>query len=501
MIQRELTFEDYLGMLRRHWILIAVLAIVGAGGAYGVSRFLPNHFTSQSQVLIEAPIVSEKAAESFANSNINQDLTIIKQEVLNRERLEPLIQKYDLYSSDAGKVPVSTLVGRLQSDIAVSAMRPPDDNSPIPGFIVEVTGEQPQAAQAVCTTITSAFIDANTRRRVAKADTTTQFLSTQIADAKAKLDEQDAKLAAFQATHPGTLPDQEQTNLSIMSSLTSELSAASQDINRAQQDKSLAESMLQQQRAARQAAQTGKNPQTLEEQLAALQTQLANLQSRYTDNYPDVVKTKGEIAELERKIADADNLSAAQDPKSGSIEPLQFIQLEAQIKADTEAIAAKTKDQQRIQTQIAEAQARIRETPAAQEEYKLLNRDHESALDFYNSLLTKQNQAVMGKSLDQSGESETFTVVQPASLPVEPSSPNRPLFAGGGLAGGLVLGLGLAFFMEMRDSSLRTERDVEMQLRLPVIAVIPTIDLTATNKTAPRRPLNPSAGFPLGAGD
>lgn len=187
MTQRELTFEDYLGMLKRHWVLTTVLAIVGAGGAYGASRFLPNRFTSQSQVLIQAPIVSEKAAESFANSNITQDLTIIKQQVLSREQLEPLIQKYDLYPSDAGKVPASALVARLQSDITVGAMRPPDDNSPIPGFIVEVTGEQPQAAQAICTTITSAFIDVNTRLRIQRAGQTTDFLKQQIDDAKAKL--------------------------------------------------------------------------------------------------------------------------------------------------------------------------------------------------------------------------------------------------------------------------------------------------------------------------
>ena len=46
----------------------------------------------------------------------------------------------------------------------------------------------------------------------------------------------------------------------------------------------------------------------------------------------------------------------------------------------------------------------------------------------------------------------------------------------GGFAGGLALGLGLAFLLEYKDASLRTERDVELMLRLPVLALIPEVE-------------------------
>ena len=102
----------------------------------------------------------------------------------------------------------------------------------------------------------------------------------------------------------GELPDDEQTNLNLLTGLTSQLDAATQALARAQQDKTFTESMLSQQVAAWQAAQTGQNPETLEQQLIALQTQLATLQSRYTDDYPDVIKAKNDIAALQKKIAD-----------------------------------------------------------------------------------------------------------------------------------------------------------------------------------------------------
>ena len=60
MTERELTLADYLAMLRRRWMLIVVLALVGGPLAYGVSRFLPDRYKSQTLVLVERPSVPEK---------------------------------------------------------------------------------------------------------------------------------------------------------------------------------------------------------------------------------------------------------------------------------------------------------------------------------------------------------------------------------------------------------------------------------------------------------
>jgi len=57
------------------------------------------------------------------------------------------------------------------------------------------------------------------------------------------------------------------------------------------------------------------------------------------------------------------------------------------------------------------------------------------------------------------------------------------MFALGGLAGGLALGIAIAFFLESRDSSFRTERDVEIALRLPVLAMVPTVESLIVKKS------------------
>jgi len=82
----------------------------------------------------------------------------------------------------------------------------------------------------------------------------------------------------------------------------------------------------------------------------------------------------------------------------------------------------------------------------------------------------------MATSLERQQRSEQFRVLDPANLPDKPSFPNRTKFALGGVAGGLFCGFGLALLLGFRDTSMRTERDVELSLQLPVLCIIPSID-------------------------
>ena len=107
----------------------------------------------------------------------------------------------------------------------------------------------------------------------------------------------------------------------------------------------------------------------------------------------------------------------------------------------------------------------------------------------------------MATQLEHDQQGEQFRVLDPANLPTTPSFPNRPLFAMGGFGGGLALGLGLAFLMELKDSSFKTERDVEVALQLPVLAMIPAIEPLDSKKTKVRAGTTPvEAGVEVGAG-
>ena len=504
MTQRELTPADYLAMLRRRWVLIGVLTLVGGPLAYGVSRFLPNRYKSTTLVLVQQPSVPSEIVRPVDTTDIGQRLASMQQQILSRTRLEPIIRQFGLYAADLNHVSMEELVGRLQKAIEVTPILPMAATRALnlPGFYVAVTLDNPRAAQGVCTAVTSMFIEDNLRLRQQHSEDTTQFLVQQLTDAKAKLDEQDARLAAFKTRYIGSLPDEEKTNLNLLMGLTSQLDAATQALARAQQDKTFAESMLTQQIGAWQAAQSGRSPETLDQQLAALQIQLTGLQSRYTDDYPDVIKAKNDIAALKRKIAENEEqkkLAVPDKTPKSTVEPPQVAQLRAQIHNYDQVIVEKTREQDQIKQQIKVYQDRVQSSPIIEQQFKELTRDHQTALDFYNELLKKRDQSAMATDLEHHQEGEQFRVLDPANLPDRPTFPNRPLFAFGGFGGGLGLGLAIAFLLEMKDSSMRTERDVEFTLHLPVLAMVPAIEPLAEKKSdAPPEPEHAAAGVGVG---
>lgn len=480
MIQRELTPQDYVAILRRRWILITVLALAGGPLAYIVSRLLPSEFTSQELVLVEQPSVPAEFVKPVDTSDIGQRLASMQQQILSRTRLTPLVSRFGLYPKDVNNVPMEDLVARLQKAIKVTPVLPmaQTQTKNLPGFIVSVTMDSPRTAQQVCSEVTSMFIEENLKDRQQHSEDTTSFLDQQLNAAKAQLDEKDTALAAFQSRYMGSLPDEAKGNLNVLMGMTTQLDAVSQALARAQQDKSFTETMLAQEISRWQAAQTGSNPETLEKQLSTLQSQLATLQAKYTDDHPDVIRAKNDIAALKERIAkgeDQDTEAASDTDQKLSAEPSQIIALRAQIHSLNQAIGEKTKQEEQLQQQIKLYQQRIQSSPAIEQQFKLLTRDYQTAEGFYNDLLKKKDASSMATELEKRQQSERFRIYDPANLPDKPSFPNRLLFAVGGLGGGLSLGLGLALLLEMRDTSLKTERDVELILELPVLAMVAVV--------------------------
>jgi polysaccharide chain length determinant protein (PEP-CTERM system associated) len=479
MTQREFTPSDYMTMLRRHWVMIVILAIVGPAIGYGVSRYLPARYKSSTLVLVEQPSVPVEMIKPVDTTDINERLASMQQQILSRSRLEPIIRQYGLFQSDINKSSMDDLVAQLQKDIEVTPVLPMEATraTNLPGFFVNVTLPDPRLAQEVCTTITSMFIEENLKSRQTRSEETTQFLAQQLADAKKNLDDQDAKLAAFQSRYLGSLPDEQSANLNLLNNLTTQLDAATQGISRAQQDKSLNQSMLTQQVAAWQSSKTGQNPDTLDQQLATMESQLTSLRARYTDDYPDVIKAQADIAALKKKMTEGGAQAGTDDknPKT-SVEPAQITQLRAVIRNDDQTISEKTKEQEQIRQQIKTYEGRLQSTPAVEQQFKELTRGYQTALQSYNDLLKKEEDSKMAVELERKQQGQQFRVLDPANLPDRPSFPNRPAFAGGGLAAGLGLGIVLALFIEIQNTSMRSERDVEFALRLPVLAMVPSID-------------------------
>ena len=488
-LNRPWTSEDYLAMLRRKWRLIVGLTLLGPIIGYGISRLLPTRYTSTSLILIERQQVPETYVKPVITEDLNARVADLQQQVLSRTRLLPIIDRFGLFKDRAPHASTEELMELMLKAVSLTAVQSiiTGGNQVLPGFRVEVTLGDPQKAQQVCHEIVSMFVTENIRQRETSAQGTVSFLQGQLDEAKRKLDEQDARLAAFKRQRMGMLPDEVQTNLNLLTTLNTQLESINQSLNRAQQDKVYSESVLAQQLQAWHATQgpasgdtTNLTPDDLEKHLADLQKQLVSLRAKYTDAHPDVVALQAEIEEITKKInaeSQPSEQKASQVSKDSkrvnTPEPPQIQQLRAQVHAATESVATLTHDQERLQEQIKQYQSRLQLSPVVEQEYKEITRDHQTALLFYNELLGKRDQSAMATDMERQAAGERFRVLDPANLPEKPSFPNRPLFAAIGLAAGLALGYGLAYVGEMNSKCLRTKKDVEFYLGTTTLVVIP----------------------------
>lgn len=481
MVQNgELSLVDVKRVVRRYWWVPLITVPVCILLAFVATKVVPKRYTSQTMVLVDPPAISAEIVKPVVPEDLGPQLASMKQQILSRTRLEPVIEKFGLYQKDRQRYGIDELVTRLRESIEVVPMDPMPGTAPgnrqLPGFTVTVTFDNPVAAQQICSEVTSMFTVESARSSVQQGKQATSFLTQQLEDAKAKLDAEDAKLAQFKQKYTGSLPDDEQANLGLLAGMNTQLEGLTQALGRAQQEKAFDETLLTQQEASWQSSQKGQNPETDEQELANLQDQLAGLRAKYTDEHPDVVKLTTRITELKKKMAAPQPEEKKEKGGGPPTEPLQIQQLRAKLKQDQIAVADLTKQQGQLQQQVHNLENRIQASPTVEQQYKELTRNHQTALDFYNNLLKNREQAAMATNLQQQQEGEQFRMLDPPSLPVAPSFPKKSVFLAGGAGAGLALGAGILLLLAMTDKSLHTEQDVETYLKLPMLAAVPLFE-------------------------
>ncbi len=311
---RALTVQDYLIILKRRWWMIAIPAIIVPIVGFALTFLVQPQYISQTLVLVE----QQKVPESYVKAVVTEDLSgrfaSMKEQILSRSRLQPIIERFNLFAN--GKLTMDERIDLTRKNIGITPIQSEiARTNGLPGFFISFKANDARTAQLVCGEIQSLFVSENLSDRAASAAGTTDFLKSQLADAKAKLDEQDARLAKFQQTYMGKLPGAEASNLNMLTSLNTQLDVSTQALARMEQDKSYAESILSMQQAQQpQTAEHGAGaqaPQAQQLELQQLQAQEADLTARYTDDYPDVVSVRRKIKELQQKLAQASTAPVA----------------------------------------------------------------------------------------------------------------------------------------------------------------------------------------------
>src|ERR1700687_2310868 len=208
MVHQEIGAKDIVAIVRRRFMLILLLAVIGGGLGFGAARVCPKPYTWKTLVLVQQPEV--QPITPVATDNVNQRLATMQQQILSTARLEPVIRDLNLYQHEIGLLPMDEIVDNLRRAITITPVAPMAETRAqnLPGFTISVVFDSPNLAQQICAKITSMFLEQNQDLSQSEVQESTDFFNKEVEEAKEKLDEQDARLAEFQRKYLGSLPEQ-----------------------------------------------------------------------------------------------------------------------------------------------------------------------------------------------------------------------------------------------------------------------------------------------------
>src|ERR1700736_6166843 len=219
------SLSDYLLVIqRRRWYILIPMFVIWAVVWMG-SWLVPTVYQSDALILVEQQKVPEQYVVPNVNVNLQDRLQSMTQQILSRTRLQSTINRFHLYEKhSAGPfAQASDPIEQMRKDIAIELVEAPGHPGQLTAFKIRYLATSPQLAQQVNSELTSLFIDENLKSQQQLSESTTAFLKSQLADARVKLEEQEAKVQAYKATHFGNLPNQMQSNVQILSGLQAQL--------------------------------------------------------------------------------------------------------------------------------------------------------------------------------------------------------------------------------------------------------------------------------------
>lgn len=491
-------------ILWKHKLRILASWAVLSAAVLAVVMMWPATYRAETLILVDSQKIPEKFVSATVSAELQDRLATISQQILSKTRLEKIINNFDLYEKERKSRVQEEIIDIMRADIKITPEKGWTQNRP-GAFRVSYEGRNPNVVAQVTNQLGNLFIEENLRSRETIAKGTSDFMKTQLDQAKKNLEEQEKKLSQFKLEHNGELPQQETGLAQELSRLQLQLQGNQDALNRANQNKITLESSLSVAQSTEatlkrliQAAselnkrtslpgQPGAPPKKESERL---EEQLAQLTVRYAPDYPDVRSLKLLIEQTKAREEKEEGVAttarskdsasakeeepaigntktspkdaAGKDPLPTSAEAVRALAFEhervallsAQIATMTAELKTRQADQQKILAQLDLVQARLRRLPLREQEMAEVTRDYEISKGNYHSLQDKIFAADMASEMESRQKSERFTVLDPAQIPEKPVSPDRPLFAIAGSLGGLVLSVGFWLFCDIRKNKL-----------------------------------------------
>lgn len=493
MSQKQLTLHDIWQIVwkRKFWLVMPFVIVTGV--AFGGSYLLPVSYSSSTKVVITPQKLVSRELENMIPKDFvdlpdpreaGRWLASTRSEITSSGYINRLIVDLKLEPSDkiikaAGKMRdqfpdyrLEDIVRKLQidelkDDIDVGMI---GDNQ----IVITCSSDDPKLAVDMATKLAEVYRERKLADEVGTARESQTFTDQQWSIAKKEFDDAEKELADFKNTYIANQLDAGISSQTNLSAVESEVDATKLEIKEAVDRKNFVAGRL---------IGLGIDTSTVLSSSADLRAHVDN-----------ALATTKEISKLMTRYLWKD--AKIQGQQSRVADALE----ETQTAANELAMKAYADRSQTLQTDIGEfiyrryeiefltgksrilleAIQQIKGVIAGFPYYDQMVQGLQKKVDTKRSTFEKWQTQSTGISILQattSAEAETkYRILEPASIPLEPASPNRPKITLMGLALGLLLGCCGIVVAEVVDHSVKTIEDIEQLLGLEVVGTIPKIE-------------------------
>ncbi|MHC8362577.1 GumC family protein [Pseudomonas sp. LS2P72] len=468
----EMSFNDYLAIIKHHALLLIVSFVVILGVCIAVAISLPPTYESSGTILVESQQISPDLVAANNNTFADERIEVIRQRVMTREHLEGIIDKYNLFASQSRQLSVSEKIEEMRTAIVVSLV-----SAVVKGrgevtiaFRLSFEHREPEIANKVAKELVTLFLDENIKQRTERASETTEFLTQEADKLRVELEALENRLADFKQAHSNALPEHQELRMNMLTRAETELKEIDRDYKTAREELRFNELELSAANAGL-ATRPGAPGAAVDkpQDLASLKAEYIRLQALYTPAHPDVRAVKRKIAALQ----------AGKGAGAGASVDLDVARAQARISAAEARIKSLADQKQQILGKIAEYESQIIETPQIERGLVTVMRDHDNARKKYEEIRTKEMSAKISESLEQENKAERFVLLESPLMPEKPVRPNRKKVVAMGFLLAPVGAGALVMLLEMMSQRVRGAQALASVLGRRVLVSIPYIHTKA----------------------
>ncbi len=446
----------YWELIKRRLPIMMVIFVLCAGIGVGLALTMPPRYQANASLLVEGAQLPTDMIQSTVQSEAALELQSIRLRLMTRANLIDIASKFRVFAGETGMSPddvVQEMRDRTEFNIRGGRDRATFLN-------ISFESGNPRVAADVVNEFVTYVLRADVERRTGESGQTLEFFEQQVNELLERLSAQSSEIVKFKEENNDALPEGLSFRMTRQSQLHERINLNARDrTSLTEQRNRLVDAGT---RAGVGAVQM--SPQQAE--INRLETELRSKLAIYAPDSPTIEFLKRRIELL--KTDDLPGTESETDEFQSMLE-LQLAGIDSEIRSLDQ-------DTSNMREELALLDIAIERTPSVSNHLEKLQREYEATQAQYDAAVRGRARAEQGVDVEVAAKGERVVLIEQASVPSFPTSPNRKLIAGGGVFVGSALAAIFFVLTELVNSAIRRPVDLTRALNIQPLATIPFLE-------------------------